>query len=589
MTSMAATFGSLSDNLWVYVRKLMRLRWVIFASGFKRAKPLHKALTIGLGLLVLAVFVGTYILTGALLRALDSPLIIQSGINPAAFLDAVPALVVSSVFLLIMMASFRLLLQALYLSKDMDFLVSAPIPIRAVFLTKLLETVLPNFILVMAFGLPVLLSLGTAGGYHIVYYPLVFLVLAVLSFAAAGISSLLVMAVVRIFPAKRVAEVLTFFGAILLFLLSQAYNLMGNKLESLSPEQVSNGSQLFSRLNSPWLPLAWGGRSLVDLGQGHWLSGAFFLALTVCLSGIVFWLALNTAERLYYTGWTSLQVSTQRKNNHQAIDHRDRSAIGSNISWHLLPREVGAIIFKDFKVIRRDLNNLSQLVGAFIMGIVIAVMLLRSGGKPPAGNGEAPAMIMSLLRSAMAYGSMVIGLFVGWGLISHLGLFAFSMEGRSYWILKTAPVSAGKQLTAKFLMSYLPALILGWIYLLGIAILQHTPFITILYGLPSIALILAGLGGINMALGVRSVNLAWTDPRKMENGVAGILGTIVSIVYQLVTLLLFFGPPLGFPLLGISEGAGMMVGMLAGGTVALLCMVLPLRLVKDQVNRIGEE
>jgi ABC-2 type transport system permease protein len=216
-------------------------------------------------------------------------------------------------------------------------------------------------------------------------------------------------------------------------------------------------------------------------------------------------------------------------------------------------------------------------------------MLLRSGGKPPAGNGEAPAMIMSLLRSAMAYGSMVIGLFVGWGLISHLALVAFSMEGRNYWILKTAPVSAGKQLVAKFLMSYLPTLILSWVYLLGIAILQHTPSTTILYGLPSIALILAGLDGINLALGVRSVNLTWTDPRKMENGVAGILATIVSIVYQLVTLLLFFGPPLGFPLLGISEGTGMLVGLLAGGTAALLCTILPLALVKERVYRIGEE
>src|SRR4030042_6913249 len=114
------------------------------------------------------------------------------------------------------MASFRLLLQALYLAKDMDFLVSAPIPMRSVFLSKLLEAVLPNFILVLVFGLPVLISLGGDGGFHVVYYPLVFLVLACIALGAAGISSLLVMAVVRIFPAKRVAEILTFLGALLI-------------------------------------------------------------------------------------------------------------------------------------------------------------------------------------------------------------------------------------------------------------------------------------------------------------------------------------------------------------------------------------
>jgi hypothetical protein len=102
-------------------------------------------------------------------------------------------------------------------------------------------------------------------------------------------------------------------------------------------------------------------------------------------------------------------------------------------------------------------------------------------------------------------------------------------------------------------------------------------------------LILAGLCGINLAFGVRGVNLTWTDPRKMENGVAGVLGTIISILYQLVTLVLFFGPPLGFPLIGFSEEIGMMVGLLAGGTVTLLCTFLPLKMIYGRVSRIGEE
>lgn len=353
MTGMEASLSSSSENLWVYVIKLLRLRWVIFTSGFKRGKPLNKALTIGLGLLVLGVFIGTYLLTGLLLKALNSPLFIASGINLAAFLNTLPAVIISGVFLLIMLSSFRLLLQALYLSKDMDFLVSAPIPIRAVFLTKLMETVMPNFLLVLALGLPVLLSLGAEGGYHFIYYPVVFVVLAVLSFAAAGISSLLVMAVVRIFPAKRVAEVITLLGAILFFLLSQTPNLLGNKLEALSPEQLSQGSQLLSKFSNPWFPLAWGARGLVDLGLERWLSGAFFLILTLGVSALLFWIALGTAERLYYTGWASLQVSSQRKRIHRAVDRREVDSASSNIFQRFMPREVMAILIKDFKGIWR--------------------------------------------------------------------------------------------------------------------------------------------------------------------------------------------------------------------------------------------
>jgi ABC-2 type transport system permease protein len=244
---------------------------------------------------------------------------------------------------------------------------------------------------------------------------------------------------------------------------------------------------------------------------------------------------------------------------------------------------------KDIKLIRRDLNNLSQVIGALITGIVFGVMLLRSAGQPPAGQGDAPAQFMMILRSGMVYGSMVIGLFVGWVFIARLALIAFSMEGRSFWILKSAPVNAEKLLSAKFLMAYLPSLSLSWLYLLGIAILQKAPLATILYGLPSIALILAGLCGINLAFGVRGVNLTWTDPRKMENGVAGVIGTIISIIYQLATLVLFFGPPLGFPLLGISERMGMVTGLLVGGTVALLGTFLPLKLVRGRVSTIGDK
>ena len=590
MTTVQASIGYQSGDLWAYVFKLLHLRWVITASGFKRAKPLRKLLTIGLGLLILAFCAGTYILISSLLRQLDSPLILGSGIDPVGLRDAMSAAILSGIFLIILLVSFRLLLQALYLAKDMDFLLTAPIPIRAVFVSKLLDAILPSFILVLVLGLPFLVSLGVTGGYRFVYYPLVLVVMALLALAAAGVSSLLVMAVVRIFPAKRVAEVLTLLGGILVIGLSQSVNFMGNSLESLSAEQISAGAGALSRLGSAWSPLAWGGRSLVDLGQGRWFSGMVFLALTAGLSAVVFWLALTMAERLYYTGWASLQMGTQRKRNHRRSDRRDISGqAGAGYLRGLLPSEVLAIVVKDLKLLRRDLNNLSQVIGGLIMGVVFAVMLLRGGGQSAAGRGDAPAVFMSLVQSAMAYGSMVIGLFVGWALLARLALVAFSMEGRSYWVLKTAPISAGKQLAAKFVMAYLPALILSWIYLLAIALLQRASLAILLYGLPSIALILAGLGGINLAFGVRSANLTWTDPRKMESGVTGLASTVASIVYQLVTLLLFFGPPIGFPLLGLSEGAGMVAGLLAGGTVALLCTFLPLALVRERVYRIGEE
>ena len=92
------------------------------------------------------------------------------------FLEAVPVLILTELFLGILLTSFGVLLQALYLSGDMDFLLAAPVPIRAVFIAKLLQAVLPNFGLIALFGLPVLFGLGMSEGYNLLYYPLVLLV-----------------------------------------------------------------------------------------------------------------------------------------------------------------------------------------------------------------------------------------------------------------------------------------------------------------------------------------------------------------------------------------------------------------------------
>ena len=49
-------------------------------------------------------------------------------------------------------------------------------------------------------------------------------------------------------------------------------------------------------------------------------------------------------------------------------------------------------------MLRRDLRNMSQLVTPLILGILYAFMLIRGGGEPPAGRGEAPPEFMAALQ-----------------------------------------------------------------------------------------------------------------------------------------------------------------------------------------------
>jgi ABC-2 type transport system permease protein len=195
---------------------------------------------------------------------------------------------------------------------------------------------------------------------------------------------------------------------------------------------------------------------------------------------------------------------------------------------------------------------------------------------------------MQALSTAMVYGNVGISLFVGWSLISRLGMMGFSQEGKNYWMLKVSPVRTAWLLAAKFLVAYLPGLVMGVAFLIVISIVQGVSVSIVLFGLVVVSLSIVGSAGINLAFGVTGVNLTWEDPRRMNSGWSGCFSVLTSFAYMGISLALFFGPPVLLAALGLPEGVGQVIGILAGGTFSLACAVIPLRLVAPRVARIGE-
>ena len=596
-------------SMWSYVWKLLRMRMVIFISGFRRSRLRRKIGLVLLGLLILGGFALVFLGSWFLLRFLRGPELKTILSNVTPILESVPVLILAGAFLGILLTSFGVLLQALYLAGDMDFLLSAPVPVRAVFITKLLQAILPNLGLIGLFSLPVLYGLGVSGGYNILYFPLVIVVLVSLALAAAGLSSLLVMAVVRIFPARRVAEVLAFIGATVSILCSQTGQFTSQMdFSKISQDQINNGLTTISRFNSPWSPLAWAGRGLVDIGEGRWLSGVIFLLLTLGLAVGIFYFSLGIAERLYYNGWATMQVGSRKKRARRAElaappesilpGKAETGVLMPAISAAegrrhgpgsiLLPSDVVAIIRKDFQVLRRDLRNMSQMVTPLIFGLIYAFALLRNGSESPLGRGDAPDVFYTTIKSALVYANVGISLFVGWSLLMRLAMQGFSQEGKQYWILKASPVGANKLLLAKFLVAFLPSVVLSLVFLILISLLQKASLGVLLYGLPVVALTIAGIAGLNLAFGVRGANLTWEDPRHMSRGTTGCLGSLVSLGFLALALSLFFAPPLLLPLIRVPEIVGQGVGLVIGGIACLTATLLPPWLVRASVNRIGE-
>lgn len=566
---------SLSRTVW----KLLRAQWWVFLNNLRRAKGRKLFGYIASLLVTLGLGAGAFWLSWTVLSFLQSP---QAGaLLGSANLDSVPILMLSGVFLATFLISFQVLLQALYLAGDMDFLLSMPIPARAVFIVKLLQAVQPNFVLLGLFTLPLLWGLGAAGGYNALYYPLTVLLFAFQLLGAAGLSALLVMAVVRIFPARRVFEVISFLGGLLGILCSQWYNLSqtlrGSETEITGAEFTQLTSAL-DQLSSPWIPLGWPGMSLVALAQGRWLAGLAYLVLSLGLTGGLFLLSLSLAERLYYTGWARVHAAAVRRVKPAPV--RPSTATRR---LGLLPPAVNGILQKDLKLLRRDLRNISQLISPIIFAIIYAVMIL-SRGTPAAENG--PAEIIEQYSFFLA---IMIALFACWGLVSRLAMMGFSQEGNQYWVLKTAPVSAGQLALAKWLAAFLPGMVVGNLLVIGLGVIQGVAFADLLFGLLAVTLIVAGSTGLHLAFGITGARLNWSDPRRMISGSAGCITSLLSLISQGLSLVLFLGPPAITQLFGAPSLVGYLIGLALGGTLSAALAFLPPRLVLSRVPRIGEE
>jgi ABC-2 type transport system permease protein len=264
---MTLPLAHVDDRIFPAVWKLLRIRLMISIRGFLRAKTRKKIglifLYVFIAALVVGVFVGSYYLLG-FLTSKDFASFIG---NPLPFLLSLPTMLITAGMFIIFLTSFGVLLSALYLSGDMDFLLSAPIPIRSVFVSKMLQAILPNFGLLCLLILPVLFGLGAALGFNLLYYPVMLLVIAALALAVASFASLLVMVLARFVSPRRLAEVLAFFVGIISFTLGQSGNFFRALNVNVSDSQVTSALQGFTRFNTPWSPLAWAGQGLVNLGQ----------------------------------------------------------------------------------------------------------------------------------------------------------------------------------------------------------------------------------------------------------------------------------------------------------------------------------
>ncbi|MHB0870313.1 MAG: putative ABC transporter permease subunit [Chloroflexota bacterium] len=557
---------------------LLSLRWQVAWNSFRLRSPARKTLTV-LGTLAIGLVIGGFSGTvgygaGSLLHQFP-----QLRLEPL-----MPGLILTAAALLLV-TSFGVALGSLFLSNDLELLMSAPVDRRALFAARILDGMATYSAILLVAAAPALVTYGIGLQYGPWYYLLALLALLGTPLLPAGLGALLVMAVARFVLARRMREALGLLGAIFGVAASQ----LGN-ISRIWMRQAGDGgsgldailAQLQAIANLP-VPSLLAGRGLAAAGVGDPVGAMADLSGFTLLTFGFFAACVALADGLYASGWVRLQGSgSANRGRHRAAREAARGGLLGEAPAYL------SIALKDWRVIPRDLRNFAQFLTPLFLLPIVYLNLLAGGDEDGA---EAIQEVNGLAQGRVDLGNVFVAAAVLIAVALMFGRMArtsISIEGQAWWVLKSAPISHRELLLGKYLAAAIPFALLATALLVGAAIWRHFTLAGLLYGWFGVMLLGAGAIAINVGLAVPWARLDWEDPRRMSSGWGGLLSMVGSGLLGIVAGLLLCLPLIARVLRPSLEAAAWVVGPLGAVAVTAALAALASGFGLSRLSAVGE-
>lgn len=520
-----------------------------------------------IGWTIFVVFMAALALTFALAISVSVRFALRSGVGPA--LVALPSGLLFGIFFFTFVTGFGVALSALYLANDLDLLMVAPIPVHAIFTAKLIQASLPTYLFVALPALPSLWAYGVAQRYNPLYFVGVLGVLTLLPALPVSAAALAVMAVVRVVPARRVAEILGLVTA----LTSVAFSLWGQGASAgtFRGVQPTSITRTVAALDIPYTPSSLAGHGLVALGSGDWEGAARGLGAFAALSLAGFVLTLDVSAALYYSGWAKMRAGAGRA-------RRPRAPTRPSALDNLAAHPVAAIALRDWQLIPRDLSNIVQVLTPLAFSVFWAWQLLRL---PARVTGDSGIDLFMPLATALTT-IMVTGL-----VFTRFALTGVNREGQAVWVLQSAPVTPWQWLWGKFLVAYIPYLVLGAAITCALGYALGSPWPDVAQSLAALVLVGAGMMGLAVGIGGASARFDWSNPHQMVGLAPGFIALVAYGLFG-VTIIAVLG---GARILGSLWPSLAVFAWLAAGALAVALTVgavlVPMSVAADRLRHLG--
>jgi ABC-2 type transport system permease protein len=412
-------------------------------------------------------------------------------------------------------------LSTYYLSGELDILFSSPVRIESIYRAKFIETLIDSSWMTLIYGLPVFIAYGAVFKASFLFYlGLIFTIVPYL-FIPAAVGIVVTMLLVNAFPARRAKDVIVLLGLLSFVVIYILFRVLQPE-KLVDPDAFPSLVQYLTAMRapvSPLLPSSWATEILSPLLRKSRGEASFYLMMlwSTGLAGIVIgeWACL----KIYYAGWSRSQEGKKAPiSRSRAVD-----AFFTAFS-RPFPEKMRAIVLKDIKLFFRDTSQWSQLFLIF----ALMVVYIYSFKLLPLERAAMPSFFLQNLISFLNLG--MVG-FVISAVAVRFVFPAVSLEGSSFWIVRSAPLSLKDFLWAKFWSSLLPLLILAEVLIvLSNILLKVTPFMMAL-GIATVFMMTFGITALGIGIGAIYPKFKYENVAQIPTGFGG-------IVYMLLTMLL---------------------------------------------------
>lgn len=420
-----------------------------------------------------------------------------------------------------------------YRSKEMSYLLTKPVSFTSLFVVKFLDNFFSSSLTLFMMAIAVLAGYGSYFHMSWTFYFWamfgLFIPFMLLSAALAVMSLLVLMLAAAKFGARIVMAgvVAGYIGVIYLYF--EVTNPMG---------LVTSVMKYFPRVNlyygfldpplAKYLPSHWVAETLYWTMRGeHALAFSYMaILLVVCATALVAMVLFGKAA-LYRTWLASLEM---RANEQQS--RKTSTRLMAFTRKPILSPQTSALVKKEFWQFFREP---SQWIHLAIMAVLVIVFVGSVSGLDFA--------LRDPFLSAISY--LVLFVFNAFLLSSIALRFVYpliSTEGQNIWIIRAAPLSVGSLYRIKFLIAFIPLIVLGQVLVLashqGLA---HYPFLLRISGLTSFLVSLV-MVSLHLGAGALFSDFKEPNPIRVASSQGATLTFLASIVFMVFLVAALFFP-----------------------------------------------